>query len=411
MPLPYETGWTMDSVWDSERAAPPPPASWGAAVPVAVIGGGIAGLAVAYWLARAAVEVALFERERVAAGASGRNAGFLLTGPADYYAAAIERWGADTARAVWRFSEENRGLLRATWREEGVDARWQPTGHLYLADDVAEADALVESHRRLEADGFASQLWDAPACREAAATDRFELGRFTPGDGQFHPVRAVTGLAAAAVRRGVRIHERTPVTKITARGGAWRLTTPTGPVAAERVVLAAAGPGVVALWPRCAGGLTAVRAQALATPPAPVRLAMPLATRYGGVYWRQREDGALVLGGERSAAAGADVGVAEAEPSPEVQAGLDRFLARTYPGVPRRVVGRWAGTMTYTPSGLPWVGPAPGADGLDVMSGWSGHGFAFAWEAGRRLAGLIAGLRSSLDLPWPSPEPSAADTG
>lgn len=391
----------MDSIWQKELPPSPEIARPAGTTPVAIVGGGIAGVAVAYWLARDhGILATLCEQGRVAGGASGRNAGFLVTGPADTYDAAIGRWGARVARDVWRFSEANRALFLATWEQEEIDAGWEPTGHLHLADDPAEAAVLEATHRQLTVDGFGSVLWDAGTCRHASGSERFALGRWTPGDGQFHPVRAVTGLAAAAARRGVRIHPGCAVLQIEPRGGEWRVVTSLGPVAADAVVLAAAGPGVTALWPAAGERLTAVRAQALATSPLPVEIRMPLATRYGGTYWRRRADGGVVLGGERAATAGHDVGVSSIEPSAPVQQALDRFLAETYPDAPFRVTARWAGTLTYTQNGLPWVGSVSGAAGLYVATGWTGHGFGFAWEAGRRLAARMAGTDNGPCVPW-----------
>ena len=101
-----------DSIWHSEAELRSPEPRWVGAVPVAIVGGGIAGVAVGYWLARDhGIEASIYERGRLAEGASGRAAGFLLIGPADYYDAAVERWGRDLARSIWRFSAENRALL------------------------------------------------------------------------------------------------------------------------------------------------------------------------------------------------------------------------------------------------------------------------------------------------------------
>lgn len=60
---------------------------------VAIIGAGITGTATALWLARAGVKVTVLEGRRIAAGASGRNGGFLANGTTKSYAATIARHG------------------------------------------------------------------------------------------------------------------------------------------------------------------------------------------------------------------------------------------------------------------------------------------------------------------------------
>ena len=76
---------------------------------VCIIGAGIAGLGTAYHLRRADanLRIVIVERGDVGSGASGRNAGFLLVGTADYYASDCERYGRDVARQLYAYSREN----------------------------------------------------------------------------------------------------------------------------------------------------------------------------------------------------------------------------------------------------------------------------------------------------------------
>ena len=60
---------------------------------IAVIGGGLLGAAISYWLARAGRAVVLLERTLPAYGATGRNGGFVSVGLVESYAHAIERHG------------------------------------------------------------------------------------------------------------------------------------------------------------------------------------------------------------------------------------------------------------------------------------------------------------------------------
>src|SRR5205807_2055998 len=53
------------------------------------------------------------------------------------------------------------------------------------------------------------------------------------------------------------------------------------------------------------------------------------------------------------------------------------------------ITHRWAGIMGFTPDSLPLVGPVPGRSGLFVCGGYTGHGLGFAFNAARRLVGLL----------------------
>src|SRR5450759_2788194 len=69
---------------------------------VIVIGGGIAGVSLLHHLRLRGINSVLLERSQLAAGASGRNAGFLLAGVAANYAEAVRVFGHDKAREVWQ---------------------------------------------------------------------------------------------------------------------------------------------------------------------------------------------------------------------------------------------------------------------------------------------------------------------
>src|SRR3954466_5447840 len=88
-------------------------------VDVAVVGGGIVGLSTAYWLGKAGRRVVLLEAGSLAGRASGRNAGFLLTGSAEPYTALVAGAGERVARRFWEISAENRELLRAEILDTG----------------------------------------------------------------------------------------------------------------------------------------------------------------------------------------------------------------------------------------------------------------------------------------------------
>src|SRR5690349_11543796 len=102
----------------SEARAAPPAAEPPAAADGAVVGGGLLGACTAYWLACAGASVALLEARRMAAGATGRNGGFMVAGTAESYPAAIARHGHAAARAVWDLTLESRALLRQVLAEE-----------------------------------------------------------------------------------------------------------------------------------------------------------------------------------------------------------------------------------------------------------------------------------------------------
>src|SRR2546425_12170970 len=92
---------------------------------VLVIGGGITGVSVLHHLRARGFDGVLVERAHIAAGASGRNAGFLLAGVADNYAEAVRIFGRSRAREIWQLTLENHDTMT-----EAVAG--QPGGHRRL---------------------------------------------------------------------------------------------------------------------------------------------------------------------------------------------------------------------------------------------------------------------------------------
>ena len=190
------------SLWleGASRSYPPLPSDTTA--DVAIVGGGIAGIATAYFLARRGAKPVVLEARGVAEAASGRNAGFLLAGVAENFVAASRRYGSANALRIWTLTERTRTLVRSLVAEHGIDCELRWNGSDQIAGDDAEWSEVAESARLLAARGVRVSVDDA------ARTARYHE------DGEIHPVRWVRGLAAAAVRAGARIHEDTRVTGV-----------------------------------------------------------------------------------------------------------------------------------------------------------------------------------------------------
>jgi glycine/D-amino acid oxidase-like deaminating enzyme len=73
---------------------------------------------------------------------------------------------------------------------------------------------------------------------------------------------------------------------------------------------------------------------------------------------------------------------------------MTAFLHRFPPLRDVEVTHRWSGTMGFSRDGLPIVGAVPGMPGALAAAGFTGHGFGFAWLAGRALAEMLVEGRS-----------------
>ena len=329
------------------------------------MGGGITGVALLHWL-RGRADAVLVERDRLAGGASGRNAGFLLAGVASCYAAAVRRYGRERSRSIWAFTAETHDLLAEAleWRDVG----YRRGGSEILAASAEEAEDLETSAELLREDGFDAS-WDGTRL-------------LNPRDGELDPVRAVLALAEGAPPGAIR--EGVEVEGLEATAGGVRVAAGGRECLAEVVVLAT-NAYTSRLLPDV--GIAPLRAQMLGTAPESRRLVeRPTYCERGFRYWRQLADGRLLAGGFRHRALEEEVGY-ETVTTPTVQGLLDEEVRQL--GGRAEVTHRWAGIMGFTQDELPVVGPVAGQPGVFVCAGYSGHGMGFAFNSARHLAAQI----------------------
>ena len=344
----------------------PPPEPYPGRLPercdVLVVGGGITGVSLMHHLRRRGMEAVLVERDHLAAGASGRNAGFLLAGVAENYAAAVRRYGRARAREIWALTVENHDTMTAA--VSGFDVGHFRDGTLILASGPDEAEQLEESAQLLAEDGFQAH-WDGKAL-------------FNPRDGEVTPTALVGALAVQAPQGSIRDHVE---------------VTGLEPSAGDVLVHAHAHSGRAGIVILATNGYTSqlvpsvrispVRAQMLATEPLEgMVVERPTYSHFGYRYWRQVVTGELLVGGWRDVAPEVEVGYVE-EPTETIQAQLEAHLVRL--GVFAPVEARWAGIMGFTELGLPMVGPVAGMKNVYVCGGYNGHGLGFAFVSAKQL--------------------------
>lgn len=367
---------------------------------VAVVGGGLAGLSAAIDLRRRGFDVVMLEAREVGSGASGRNGGQAIHGLACDPETVERQLGLDAARQVWDMSIEALDLLRRNIREYGIDCDWRD-GHLALATSARKGRALQAWAQRTET------VYRYPLQRIASgeigrwiASPIYYSGVHDPRSGHLHPLKYTRGLARAAAAAGVRIHEQTPVTALTA-GAVPALRTAGGEVRASQVLLAGnvylqgLAPSIearimpVGTYIACSETLDPQLADSLI----PSRAAA-CDTNFVLDYFRTTNDQRLLYGGRVSYSTVTPADLAET---------MRRRMVRTFPQLAgTRVEYAWGGFVDISMNRAPDFGRLPAAAGAasDVyyLQGFSGHGLALAGLAGRLVAEAMAGDASRFDI-------------
>lgn len=366
-------------LWDEPGWAPLPPLEGECSAEVCVVGLGVAGLSALHELVTHGHSAVGIDATGVAAGASGRNGGFLLGGLADFHHRAAEALGHEAATALYRATLDE--LDRA---EELAPDAVSRTGSLRIAWDVEELRDCEAQLAAMRADDLPVEPYEGPEGQ----------GLRFPQDAAAQPMRRTRALARLALAEGATLHEATPALEITGD----RVRTPAGQVRCERVlvcvdgglerVLAALGASDTQQRVRTA------RAQMLATAPVRETVAtQPVYTRWGYDYWQQLRDGRIALGGARDRGGDAEW-TCEAEPSAAVQAELDQVL-RDHLQVRAPVTHRWAGIIAYGDGPLPLLEEV--RPGVIAVGAYRGTGNLVGAVFGRAAARLA--LTGRTDLP------------
>ena len=360
------------SCWQQDLAEP---MSWQG--DVAIVGAGIAGLSLAYWLKELAPElsVAILEAQDVGAGASGRNAGFNTAGSTFYLAQLAQKYGESHAEAYWDFKQESLRLMR-----EQLFSRLRVSHDLWGSTTLYRNSGEYQLHREL----VTRLSRSAPLVVSAEQLLQQGLGGFCGGlnfahEGRVHSMGLLQAMRAELIERGVHIYTQQAVGWGEALSDAVALHCARGKATAQHVFLALNG-YAARFHPELANWVVPKRAQMVALASGEWRLPGNFYDPAHKVYFRQAPEltsAPLLIGGMRLLDEMAENTESD-HVSPVIQQALQDYGERIL-GYKAPVLGRWSGTMGFTPEEKPYVRAVPFLKHTTFVGGFSGHGMGVAF--------------------------------
>jgi sarcosine oxidase, subunit beta len=348
-----------------------------------IIGGGVHGLATAYYLARdhGMRNIAVLERAYIGSGGSGRNT-------------AILRSNYLTPEGV-RFYDRSVKLYEHLAADLNFNVMFSQRGHLTLAHNDASLRTMRWRTEVNKLQGVDSEVVDADRVKELVPhLDTSNETRYPILGALYHPpggiVRhdaVVWGYARAADAHGVHIHQQTEVTGIdVAHGRVTGVRTNRGRIATPVVLNATAG------WSSLVSHMAGVEMpvqtfplQAAVTEPVRPFLDTVVVSGTLHVYVSQTDRGELVFGASVDPFASYSV-----RGSLEFTEGIAGHVLELMPALARmRLLRQWAGLCDMTPDYSPIMGPTP-VEGFYVDVGWGTYGFKAGPVSGEAMAACLA---------------------
>jgi len=372
---------------------------------VAVVGGGLTGCSAALALARKGARVVLLEAETIGHAASGRNGGMCNNGFAQDYATLSARLGKERANVLYRAFDAGVDCVERLVVEEGIDCGFARTGKIKLAARPEHYDKLARTQELLAANVDPdTEMVGRDRLHEEIGSRRYHGGLIYRKSAGLHVGRFVRGLAEAAARRGVAIHEHAPMTGLRPATGGHEIDTPRGRLLAKQVLLASGISQVGPLgWIR--RRIVPVGAFLIVTEPLPKetldrllpRRRMAVDTKNLVNYFRATPDDRLLFGGRAR--------FAVSSPTSDAKSGaiLQAALHDVFPELrDTRVDYCWGGMVDMTRDRLPRAGER---NGVYYSMGYSGHGTQMSTLMGTIMAEAMDGraeLNPWKDFAWPA---------
>ncbi|MGI9366098.1 MAG: NAD(P)/FAD-dependent oxidoreductase [Rhizobiaceae bacterium] len=403
---------------------------------VAIIGGGIAGIATALELAERGVQVGVFEKGIIAGEQSSRNWGW------------VRQMGRDPRELP--LMQVSMQQWRQMHQRVGEDTGFRESGIAYLCEDKGRLFNRRQWYENNVGEyGLSSRMISTDEAKSLipGSVQNWVGGLYTADDGRAEPTLAVPAMARAAQRLGTSVYQNCAVRALVRKAGkVCGLVTEHGEVNCNTVVLAGGA------WSRrfCLNeGIElpqlSVINSVMRTDPLDAGISTSIAAKDFAI--RKRQDEGYTIAHARLSVAditpdsfrllrkfwptlkeewkdfhyrlsyrfleeyhlpdawNADqispfenTRILNPSPSPAILRKAMAALTKALPVFTNAVIAeKWAGAIDVTPDAVPVISPVPEVTGLFMATGFSGHGFGLGPGAGKLMADLVCGDSPCVD--------------
>ncbi|KAK7041452.1 hypothetical protein VNI00_009318 [Paramarasmius palmivorus] len=384
---------------------------------VAIIGSGISGASIAYFLLKSAnppTSIVILEAREACYGATGRNGGHCRPDCFWGYSGYKNEFGKEQALKILQNEMDTLNLITELIANEGIDCDFWRGRTYQIASDEEYAEQLSANYDDFVSDGgpvkdIVDFISDPLEAQRLTLTPSAIRAASSPA-GSLWPYKFVAHLLKLCIEKhGLNLQTNTPVRSVAqaSQTNDWILHTDRGDLRANKVVYAT-NAWTATLLPEFLGSIVPNRGQCAAIVPTkaysgPNMVKSTLLWRRGSSkvdYMMQRhKDGIIIVGGGKSGVVPEEEIVGKADDSvklPQFTEHLRSILPKHLADWGSEVTGEgllcdWTGIRAFTPEMVPYVGALPGKTNAFICAGHSGHGMARAVSCAKGLAALIQG--------------------
>lgn len=367
---------------------------------VVIVGAGIAGLSMAYWLEQLNpnLKIVIIDKGSLGIGASGRNAGFMTCGSAEHFNKLHQQFGLAKATEIWQFSEENRELLLSEIiQSDKTSVDFESTGSCTVAassEDWIRYQTLAETmiNAKIDVELINGHYLETHyGVQNAVGAIQYKH------DGLIHPIKLLKKIKSKL--KNAKFLLNADVQSYNMAGLDWTLQLPTKEIVAHKIVFCLNGYANTVI-PNLKEIVKPQRGQIVVTERLKPIIKGPCYLTKHLCYFRQLPDGELLIGGFRNKDLDAE-NTNKDEITDKIQDALSDFAKSYFKNTHAiQIKHRWSGTMGFTPDGQMILGEQTLKKNTFIMAGCSGHGMGLSFRAAKTLAEAISGkpIPAHLDI-------------
>lgn len=370
-----------------------PPLTRDANCEVAVVGGGITGALVAYRLVQAGVDTLLLDKRDVACGSTAASTSLVQYENDVSLSRLVGFVGETRAVRSYRLGLGAVKELGALVRRLGSGCGFVKKESLYLASSRQDLPRLRSEYELRKKHGFAVEYWGRG--KLAASSSLPHFGALLSKDAAEVDAYCFTcQLLQAARRKGLRVFDRTGMTRYRVRPRSAELFTSRGArVRAQKIVIAT---GYEALADLAATRTVLHSTYAVISEPIDRLVGWPgqrmiWETARPYLYLRTTPEGRIIIGG-------CDEPFRDPVRRDRLLPAKARLLARRFrqlfPRIDFETAYAWTGTFAETPDGLPYIGEHPDYPRAYFALGYGGNGITWGVIASNIITDLCLGRKN-----------------